>query len=185
MDDSQIIILFFERSEKAIIELSNKYEAVCMKVSMNVLNNKQDAEECVNDSYLGVWEAIPPQKPNPLLAFLCRIVRNISINRYKKNNAQKRKSNYGSCIEELENILSSKNAVEEEYSEIELARMIDVFLDSLSNNNRMLFVRRFWYMDSYKEIANESGLKESAIRTRLSRIKSELKLFLEERGVIV
>lgn len=84
MDDSKIIDLFFERSEIAIIELSNKYGSICMKVSMNVLNNPEDAEECVNDSYLGVWNAIPPHKPNPLLAFVCRIVRNISINLYKK-----------------------------------------------------------------------------------------------------
>lgn len=101
MDDSKIIDLFFERSEKAIVELSKKYGSVCMKVSMNVLNNHQDAEECVNDSFLGVWNAIPPEKPNPLLAFVCRIVRNISINRYKKNNTKRRKSNYDLCLAKL------------------------------------------------------------------------------------
>ena len=185
MDDSKIIDLFFERSEKAIVELSNKYGLVCMKVSMNVLNNHRDAEECVNDSYLGVWNAIPPEKPNPLLAFVCRIVRNISINRYKKNNTQKRKSNYGMCLDGLENYVSAQNTVEDVYDDTELATYIDEFLDSLSKTNRMLFVRRFWYMDSYEDIANASGLKEGAIRTRLSRIKSDLKLFLEKRGVIV
>lgn len=185
MDDSKIIDLFFERSEKAIVELSNKYGSVCMKVSMNVLNNHQDAEECVNDSYLGVWNAIPPEKPNPLLAFVCRIVRNISINRYKKNNTKRRKSNYDLCLDELENYVSTQNTAEDEYAETELAAYIDEFLDSLSKTNRMLFVRRFWYMDSYEDIANASGLKEGAIRTRLSRIKSDLKLFLEKRGVIV
>ena len=82
MDDSKIIDLFFERSEDAIVVLSKKYGSVFMQVSMNILNNRKDAEECINDSYLGVWNAIPPKKPNPLLSFVCRIVRNISINRY-------------------------------------------------------------------------------------------------------
>lgn len=185
MLDSEIIDLFFERSEKAIVELSNKYGSVCKKVSMNVLNNHQDAEECVNDAYLGVWNAIPPEKPNPLLAFVCRIVRNVSINRYKKNNAKKRKGNYDLCIEELENCMASQRTVEDEISEVELSSYIDSFLDSLTKINRMLFVRRFWYLDSYADIAKASGLKEGAIRTRLSRIKSDLKKFLKKRGVIV
>lgn len=185
MNDSKIVDLFFERSEKAIVELSNKYGSVCLKVSMNVLNNHQDAEECVNDSYLGVWNAIPPEKPNPLLAFVCRIVRNISINRYKKNNAQRRKGNYDLCIEELENCIASHKTIDEELTEAELASYINDFLDSLTKVNRMIFVRRFWYMDSYEDIARESGLKEGAIRTRLSRIKYDLRVFLEKRGVIV
>lgn len=185
MEDSKIIELFFERSENAIVELSNKYGAVCMKVSMNVLNNTQDAEECVNDSYLGIWNAIPPQKPNPLLAFVCRIVRNISINRYKHNAVTKRKGNYDLCIEELENCIASSEAVADNLDEAELSSCIDEFLDSLSRINRMIFVRRFWYMDSYKDIAKASGLKEGAIRTRLSRVKSDLKVFLEKRGVII
>jgi RNA polymerase sigma factor (sigma-70 family) len=183
MDDSKIIDLFFERSEKAIVELSNKYGSVCLKVSMNILNNYHEAEECVNDSYLGVWNAIPPQKPNPLISFVCRIVRNISINRYKKNNSQKRKSNYDLCLDELENYVSAGNDVEDRYDESELASYIDEYLGSLSKANRMLFVRRFWYMDSYEELASMSGLKEGTIRTRLSRIKSDLKVFLEKRGV--
>lgn len=185
MEDSKIIDLFFERSEKAIVELSKKYGSVCMKVSMNVLNNRQDAEECVNDSYMGVWNRIPPEKPNPLLAFVCRIVRNISINRYKKNNTQKRKSNYDLCLDELENYVSSRNDVEEEFEEGEITAYIDDFLDSQSQTNRMIFVRRFWYMDSYEQIANASGIKEGAIRTRLSRVKAELKKYLEKRGVIL
>lgn len=185
MDDSKIIDLFFERSEKAIVELSKKYGSVFMRVSMNILNNHQDAEECINDSYLGVWNTIPPEKPNPLLAFVCRIVRNVSINRYKKNNTQRRKSNYDLCLDELENYVSAHNSVEDEYDETELASYIDEYLDSLSKTNRMLFVRRFWYMDSYEDIAKASGIKEGAIRTRLSRIKSDLKLFLEKRGVMV
>lgn len=185
MDDSKIIDLFFERSDKAIVELSSKYGSVCMKVSMNVLNDFHDAEECVNDSYLGVWNAIPPEKPNPLLAFVCRIVRNVSINRYKRNRAKKRQSNYDLCLEELEGCVSADNSVEEAFDFSELSAYIDEFLDSLSEVNRMLFVRRFWYMDSYEDISKASGLKEGTIRTRLSRTKGDLKKFLEKRGVVV
>lgn len=185
MDDSKIIELFFQRSGNAIVELANKYGSVCMKVSMNVLNNLRDAEECVNDSYLGVWNAIPPGTPNPLLAFVCRIVRNISINRYKHNIANKRKGNYDLCIEELENCIASHRTVEDDLAESELSSYIDEFLDSLSKVNRMIFVRRFWYMDTYEDISKASGLKEGAVRTRLSRIKSDLKVFLEKRGVII
>jgi RNA polymerase sigma-70 factor (ECF subfamily) len=185
MDDSKIIDLFFERSEIAIIELSNKYGSICMKVSMNVLNNQEDAEECVNDSYLGVWNAIPPHKPNPLLAFVCRIVRNISINLYKKNHAQRRKGNYDLCIEELENCIPSTNCIEDDLAESELSSYIDEFLDSQATINRMIFVRSFWYMDSYEDIAKASGMREGAVRTRISRTKTELKLFLEKKGVIV
>ena len=181
MDDNEIIDLFFERSEKAIVELSNKYGSACMKISMNILNNYQDAEECVNDSYLGVWNAIPPQKPNPLFAFVCKIVRNISIDKYRKNRRQKRKGNYDLCIEELEDCVSSSRSVEDDYAEAELSSYIDDFLDSLTKINRMIFVRRFWYMDSYEDIAKAAGLKEGAIRTRLSRTKGALKEFLRRK----
>lgn len=185
MEDSKIIDLFFERSEEAIVELSKKYGPICMKVSMHVLNDHRDAEECVNDSYLGVWNAIPPEKPNPLSAFVCRIVRNISINRYKKLHTQKRNSNYDLCLEELEEYISANHCVEDHYVETELAAYINEFLDSSSTMNRLLFVRRFWYMDSYEELAESTGLKEGAIRTRLSRLKADLKEFLGKRGVTV
>ena len=185
MDDSKIIDLFFERSEEAIVELSKKYGAVCMKVSMNILNDKMDAEECVNDAYFAAWNTIPPEKPNPLLTFLCRIVRNLSVNLYRKKNAQKRKSNYDLCAEELENLLSADNGADDAHSEEELAVYIDEFLDSLSRTDCMIFVRRFWYVDSYKDIAKATGLREGAVRTRLSRTKAALKVFLEKKGVII
>ncbi len=185
MDDSRIIDLFFERSEKAISELSLKYGGICLKVATNVLRNHQDAEECVNDSYLGVWNEIPPKRPNPLLAFVCRLVRNISINRYEYNSAQKRKGIYDVCLDELQECISSNETVESEYSANELSRLIDEHLDTLDNTNRMVFVRRYWYMDSFKDISSASGLSEGAVRTRLSRLRNNLKEFLESRGIIV
>ena len=183
MDDSRIIDLFFERSEKAISELSSKYGGVCLKVATNVLHNHQDAEECVNDSYLGVWNAIPPKRPNPLLAFVCRLVRNIAINRYEYNSAQKRKGTYDICLDELQECVSTDETVESEYTANELSRIIDEYLDTLEETSRMVFVRRYWFMDSFKDIASVSGLSEGAIRTRLSRLRNNLKIYLESRGV--
>ena len=101
MDDEKIIELFFVRSEQAIKELDRKYGRKCHAVSYNILNNHQDAEECVNDAYLGAWNAIPPAKPDPLLAFVCKIVRNVSLKRYERNTAAKRNSRYDVSIEEL------------------------------------------------------------------------------------
>ena len=103
MDDSKIIDLFYERSEQAIIELSKKYGAVCTRVANNILNNRQDTEECVNDAYLGAWNTIPPHHPNPLLSYVCRIVRNLAVNRYHANTAAKRNSSYDVALDELEN----------------------------------------------------------------------------------
>lgn len=167
MDDSRIIDLFFERSEKAISELSLKHGGICLKVATNILRNHQDAEECVNDSYFGVWNAIPPKRPNPLLAFVCRLVRNIFINRYEYNSAQKRKGIYDVCLDELQECISSDETVESGYSANELSRLIDEYLDMLDNTNRMVFARRYWYMDSFKDISSMSGLSEGAVRTRL------------------
>ena len=112
MDDSKIIALFFERSEQAITELSNKYGKLCMYVANNILGNQQDAEECVNDAYLGAWNTIPPQKPNPLQAYICRIARNIAITKYHTNTAVKRNSHYDIALEELEYCLFSEKTPE-------------------------------------------------------------------------
>ena len=185
MDDERIVKLFFERSETAIVQLSLKYGQLCMRIANNILFNHEDAEECVNDSYLAVWNAIPPKNPNSLPAFLLRIVRNISINRYTYNHAEKRRSNYQECLDELEREVVGKNFTEEQYDNILLSRYINEYIDSLNEKNRLIFVRRYWYMDSYAEIAKAVGLRESAIRTRLSRLRAELKMYLRERGVNV
>ena len=107
MDDSQIIDLFFVRSELAISELDAKYGKVCHKLAHNILNSRQDAEECVNDAYLGTWNAIPPQRPDPLLPFVCVLVRRYSIMRYRANTAMKRNSSYDACMEEIENCIAA------------------------------------------------------------------------------
>ena len=183
MEDNKIIDLFFERSETAITEVSKKFGGICMQTSFNIVNDWNDAEECINDSYLGVWNSIPPHQPNRLLAFVLKIVRNISINRQKQKLAQKRKGNYELCIEELEDVISSPYSVEDEIEALELTKLIDIFLDTLSTENRKLFVRRYWYMDSYSDLSIITGMMEGTIRTKLFRLRNQLKIFLENEGV--
>ncbi|MDE7229243.1 MAG: RNA polymerase sigma factor [Oscillospiraceae bacterium] len=185
LNDTEIIELFFERSEKAISELSSKYGGIVLKIAENVLHNRQDAEECVNDTYLGVWNAIPPQRPNSLTAFVCRIARNISINRYKRDSFRKRGGVYDVCFDELQECIRLNETVESLYAEKELSELIDEFLDTLDKKNRMIFVRRYYYMDTFGDIALAAGMSEGSVRTRLTRIRGKLKKFLESRGVSV
>ncbi|MBQ8498180.1 MAG: sigma-70 family RNA polymerase sigma factor [Clostridia bacterium] len=183
MYDEQIIELFFERSEQAIKELDGKYGKVFHALSFKILNNRLDSEECVNDAYLGTWNTIPPSKPNPLLAFVCKIVRNISLKRYEQNIAAKRNSFYDIAMEELENCLSSPS-VEDKITESELTEIIESFLDSLSKENRVIFLRRYWFSDTYADIAKQIGLTEKNISVRLTRIRKELRDYLSEREVL-
>lgn len=185
MDDNTIIELFFARSEQAIRELDGKYGKVCHSLSYNILHSRQDAEECVNDAYLGVWDAIPPARPDPLLAFLCRIVRNLSLMRYHGDRAAKRGGE--SCtvaLEELEGCLASPRTVEGEMEEQELVRLVEDFLDTLSPENRVILMRRYWFSDSYGEIAARTGLSEKNVSVRLTRIRKQLRHYFEERRVI-
>ena len=184
MEDEKIIELLFRRSENAISELSKKYEKICMTISMNILGNKEDAEECINDTYLGVWNSIPPQKPDNLTAFICKITRNLSLKKNTYNSAEKRQGNYGVCIDELSECIPSVNTVESEIESAELSAVIDKFISSLDKTNQFLFVRRYFFSDTYESLAKHTGIKEQAIRTRLSRIRSELKKFLAEKEVL-
>lgn len=185
MEDSRIIELFYARSEQAIKELSKKHGALCTHVARNILNSRQDAEECVNDAYLGAWNTIPPENPNPLRTYICRIVRNLSIMRYHSNTAKKRNSYYDAALDELEDCITSASSVEDEISVRELSRLLDAFLDNLDVENRVIFVRRYWYSDSVSEIAERLGVSSNNISVRLSRIRSKLKKFLEKEGYIV
>ena len=185
MEDGKIIDLFFARSELAIEELDRKYGATCHKLSHGILNNKQDAEECVNDAYLSTWNAIPPHRPNPLVAFVGKIVRNISIMRYRANTAIKRNSTYDVALDELEHCLSSSAPVEETIEAKVMVEVIERFLDGLSQENRVIFLRRYWFSDSNADIAARTGLTETNVSVRLSRIRKQLREHLAERGVLV
>lgn len=185
MDDNQIIELFFARSEQAIMELDIKYGKVCHRVSYNILNNQFDAEECVNDAYLGTWNAIPPERPNPLLTFVCRIVRNLSIMRYHTNTAKKRNSTYDVSLTELENCLFASKTIEEEMESKLLVHTIEDFLDGLSQENRVIFMRRYWFADSYAQIAECIGISEKNVSVRLTRIRNQMRHYLTKKGVLV
>lgn len=183
MDDSKIIELFFKRQEQAIIELSNKYGSVCSKVAFNILNNKQDTEECVSDAYLGAWNTIPPQNPNPLLSYVCRIVRNLAIKKYHANTAAKRNSIYDVALDELENCFPSSVSVEDDFNVIETARIIDEFLATLNQKNRIMFVRRYWHSDSIDDLAKLFQTSNHNISVRLSRTREKLKKYLIKEGI--
>ena len=185
MTDERIIELFFARSERGIEELDTKYGATCHRIAQNILGNKEDAEECVNDAYLGVWNSIPPKKPSLLSAFLFKILRNLSITRYHANTAQKRNSFYDIALDELGDTISTEESIEKECSQKELTTTIEGFLDTLTRENRVIFVRRYWFSESYTEIAKRTGLTEKNISVRLTRIREKMKEYLSERGILV
>lgn len=185
IEDEKIVELFFKRSELAIRELDNKYGKACHRLSYNIVNDRQDAEECVNDAYLGAWNAIPPEKPDPLLTYLCKIVRNISLKMYYRKKAAKRSSTYTIAMEEIEACIAAPSTVETEFEARELARVIESFLDTLTAENRVIFMRRYWFSDSCKDIAGLVGLTEKNITVRLTRIRQKMKKYLIEKGVFI
>lgn len=185
IDDEKIIELFFERSEQAVRELDIKYGKICHNLSYNIVNSRQDAEECVNDAYLGAWNAIPPVRPNPLLSYIVKIVRNISLKIYWRKEAAKRSSHYTIALEEIEACIADQKNIEEEIEVRELACIIESFLDTLTIENRVIFMRRYWFSDSYKDIAEFVGLSEKNISVRLTRIREKMKQYLIEREVFV
>lgn len=185
MDDDQIIELFFARDEDALAELDGKYGKECRRISANILGNRMDAEECVNDAYLGVWNTVPPNRPRPLLTYLCRIVRNLSIKRYYENTATKRNSRYDVALDEIEECLSSPSSVEAEYDNGELARAIESFLATLTAENRVIFMRRYWFSDTYAEIARRVGLTEKNVSVRLTRLRKQMQIYLNEKGISI
>lgn len=185
MEDSRIIELFFARSERAITELSLKYGGICRKVAFHILNNSQDVEECVNDAYLGVWNSIPPERPDPLVTYVCRITRNLALKKYRYNAAQKRNSFYDMSLSELEECIPAAGQEPASCSEEDLTRMIEAFLDSMDKKSRIMFVKRYWYAEPVKAIAEEFGMTENHAAVKLLRIRGKLKDYLEKRGVVI
>ena len=182
MEDNAIIELFFARSEQAIGELDRKYGKVCYKISFHIVNSRQDAEECVNDAYLGAWNAIPPARPDPLLAYICKIVRNISLKAYYR--LTRRGSVADAALVEAEECLTAPDSVESALEAEELARAIDGFLAALRAEDRVLFMRRYGYFDTYAEIAGRLGLTEKNVSVRLTRLRKRLRKYLVEKEVL-
>lgn len=185
MDDSEIIELFFSRSEQAVKEIENKYGKLCRKVAAGILNSIQDAEECVNDAYLGVWDSIPPQRPSSLPSYICKIVRNLSIKRYHSNAALKRNSFYDAALDELGECIASSVTVDSEYNLKVLGESIDRFLSTLDSDSRVIFVKRYWFAQSLSEIAESFRVSENNIAVRLSRTRAKLKKHLTKEGIFI
>ena len=184
MEDNQIIDLFFARDEDAIGAVDAKYGRLCRDLSRRILADDRDAQECVSDAYLGLWNAIPPRRPNPLLAFLCKLVRNISVSRYHYNTAAKRSSRYEVALEELEHCLTAPETPETVLERKELTRYLEEFLSGLSQTDRVIFLRRYWFADSYADIAARVALRDGTVSVRLIRLRKKLRHFLEEKEVL-
>ena len=182
MEDKQIIDLFWSRSERAIAETREKYEHLCMRISMNILHNMQDAEECTNDTYLRLWNVIPQERPAYFSAFLCKITRNLSLGRLKYYMAKKRKMDVLPVYEELEEALGDSCDLTERITQQELVETINAFLSKLTLEKRNIFIRRYFFFDTIPDIAAMYRMTESKVKSILSRDGKKLRLYLQERG---
>lgn len=183
MDDKSIIDLYLDRSEQAISETSVKYGKYCFSIAFNILSDKEDSEESVNDTYLAAWNNIPPRVPSILSTFLGKITRNISLNRWKSRRAYKRRGGeVPLALDELEECISTGESVEETFEKKELLRSMNRFLDALPDTERNLFVCRYWYLDPIHDIAQRFGFTESKVTSMLHRIRGKLRKHLEKEG---
>ena len=183
MDDSQIVELYWQRDESAIAQTECKYGAFCLGIAMGLLSDGEDAKECVNETFYRAWNLIPPERPEKLRPWLGRIVRNISVDLWRKNHRQKRYSGMEQTLSELEEAVPSLVRVEREIENPELGQAIDKWLQGLARDDRVLFVRRYWYGISVKELATESGVPPKKLAQKMYRLRRGLKAFLEKEGV--
>ena len=183
MDDHEIVDLYWQRDEHAIEATAAKYESYCMKISQNILSDRADSEENVNDTYLHAWNAMPPQRPAILSAFLGRIARNLALNRYKARSAQKRQGDvFALSLDELDDCAPALSSPDDEAMAAELGRSISAFLRTQSEEVRSMFILRYFYCDSIEEISSRFGCGESRVKTTLLRTRRKLKQHLIKEG---
>lgn len=186
MEDKRIIQLFWSRSEQGLEELHRKYGSFLFRIAMNLLANKQDSEECVNDTYLQTWNSIPEARPDSLQLYTGRITRNLALNRIKHNKAQKRGQQITDLLSELSECIPSSSTIPGiEYEQELLRQTIASFVDGLDDLNRCIFVRRYWMGESVGAISKLTGISENAISTRLFRMRADLKFKLETAGYYI
>ncbi len=176
MEDDKIIDLYFARDEQAIVQTAAKYGNLCYRLAINILGNRSDAEECVNDTYLKLWNSIPPQKPRSLSAFISRVSRNVAIDRYRSLHSKSQNRNLEVVLEELADVTPVDN------SQDHLKECVAMFLKTLDDTDRRLFIGRYWYMSSVKELAKSWGMTPNAVSLRLYKTREKFKIFLKERG---
>ncbi len=186
MKDADIIKLYQKRSERAITETAQKYQAYCQTIANRILNDRQDTEECLNDTWLKAWNTIPPQIPKVLSAYLGKIARNLALNMYKRKYAGKRiDDRMLVSMEELKDCIDGMETVESRVDSQEIVALLNSYLEQASELERKMFVRRYFYMDTLKEIADGYGVKESYVKTLLYRSRQKLKTYLEQEGVVL
>lgn len=184
MDDSKIIELFFARNEDAIKHTDDTYGRRLFHLADNVVHNDQDAEESVNDTYMKAWDTIPPQRPEHFFAYIAKICRNFALKRIDWQKAKKRNAEVVTLTQEMENCIPDTYR-DMETDARELGRILDAFLRTLTPENQMVFLRRYWYVDTIAEIAVRYGISESAVQMRLNRTRSKLAIYLAKEGIQV
>lgn len=183
MNDNEIVELYLSRNEEAINQTAQKYGSKLRNIANSILNDRETAKECMNDAYLETWELIPPHEPrNYLFAFVGRIVRHIALNVCKKNSRQKRYALYCELTQEMQECIPAKDDIEAEVEVKYLSSLIDEFLETCTEEQQNVFVRRYWYFDSVSQIAKTYGFSQSKVKTMLFRMRSELKNHLEKGG---
>ena len=185
MEDEKIIALYWSRDQQALGESQRKYGAFCLRLSENILASREDAEECVSDTWLRAWDTMPPQRPNSLRAYLSRICRNLSLDRWRAKRAQKRGEGLEVLLEELEDCVPAVPSAEAAAESREITRCIDQWLGTLEQEDRTAFLRRYWYGQQVKELAKQAGCAPQKMAQRLYRLRQSLRRALEEEGITI
>lgn len=185
MEDAEIIEMYWKRDEAAITESNIKYGRMLKHIAFNILSNHEDSEECVNDTYGKVWETVPPKRPNSLAAYMGRIIRNLSINRWYENRTQKRGNGAAVLLSELSDCIPSQDFVESDIEADSLTEIINAWLSTLPQDDRVLFLRRYWYGDDLNMLAFECSVSPNKMAGRIYRLRRKLKTILEGEGVSV
>lgn len=184
MEDKAIVALYWQRDQEAIRATQGKYGAYLGKIAWQILSDREDSEECVNDAYLGVWNSIPTKRPQVLKSYIGRITRNIALNRFSRLSAAKR--NFGQvplALDELEDCVPARDGSDRLVDDLSLAELLNHFLSTLPVGQRKIFVRRYWYLSPVKEIAADLDISESNVKMSLLRSRDKLKLLLEKEGI--
>lgn len=185
MEDRVIIELYWQRDERAIAETAAKYGGFCHTIAMNLLGQREDAEECVNDTWHTAWRSIPPQRPSRLRAWLGRVVRNLALGLWNRNHAQKRCPGLTALLEELEDCVPAPQTVESAVEAAELTAAIQRWLEGLARQDRVLFLRRYWSGMPLKDLAALTGTTPDRLAHRMSRLRRSLRASLEQEGITV
>lgn len=185
MEDGQIIELYWNRDQRAIGETDGKYGRLLHSIAWNLLRSREDSEECVNDTYLRAWEAIPPARPGAFRVWLGQITRNLSLDRWKRRRAEKRGGGAEALLGELEDCVPAPSGRERTVEDEELAELLSVFLRGLSREGRAMFLRRYWYGESVAEVAAALGCGEGKVKSSLFRSRKALREYLEKEGIAV